>query len=296
MSSLSLSAYGIVTDWSIWVAALIALAVYVHVQKAALRILPDFDINRERLLTYLDRLPINLDWLRRAAPSEAVVVEPVAPVVEFAEPDVDPYIDWQRDLLEAQLSSMERIGQSRERAAQSIESAEYMLSHILDECAAVMLTPEAAEQLQRHRAALAETPAIEDTDAPVASSVAALGGVGEQNSPLASLGGHRVAVAVAIGGCLGRLGGDAEALDGGQQDLPQQLRIAHALEAGHDVHLAVPAPARIGIDLEQLDLALGIGAEVEAGVVAAAQPLEQARGAVDHLLLLLVGAASPRDT
>ena len=166
MSSLSLGAYGIVTDWSIWVAALIALAVYVHVQKAALRILPDFDINRERL-------PINLDWLRRGAPSEAVVVEPVAPVVEFAEPDVDPYIDWQRDLLEAQLSSMERIGQSRERAAQSIESAEYMLSHILDECAAVMLTPEAAEQLQRHRAALAETPAIEDTDAPVASSVAA---------------------------------------------------------------------------------------------------------------------------
>ena len=77
MSSLSLSAYGIVTDWSIWVAALIALAVYVHVQKAALRILPDFDINRERLLTYLERLPINLDWLRRAAPSEAVVVEPV---------------------------------------------------------------------------------------------------------------------------------------------------------------------------------------------------------------------------
>ena len=180
MSSLSLSAYQFVTDWSIWAAALIALAVYVHVHKAALRILPNFDINFEPLHTYLDRLAINLDWLRRGAPSEAVVVEPVAPVVEpvapvveFAEPDVDPYIDWQRDLLEAQLSSMERIGQSRERAAQSIESAEYMLSHILDECAAVMLTPEAAEQLQRHRAALAETPVIEDTDAPVASSVAA---------------------------------------------------------------------------------------------------------------------------
>ena len=173
MSSLTLSAYQFVTDWSIWAAALIALAVYVHVHKAALRILPNFDINFEPLHTYLDRLAINLDWLRRGAPSEAVVVEPVAPVVEFAEPDVDPYIDWQRDLLEAQLSSMERIGQSRERAAQSIELAEYMLSHILDECAAVMLTPEAAEQLQRHRAALAETPAIEDTDAPVASSVAA---------------------------------------------------------------------------------------------------------------------------
>jgi hypothetical protein len=178
MSSLSLSAYQMVTDWSTWAAALIALAVYVHVQKAALRILPDIDIYLERLRTYLDRLPAGFDWLRRAARSETTAVEPVALVVEFSEgevtgPDVDHYIDWQRDLLEAQLSDMERIGQSRERAAQSIESAEYMLSHILDECAAVMLTPEAAEQLQRHRAALAETPAIEDPDAPSATSVAA---------------------------------------------------------------------------------------------------------------------------
>ena len=54
------------------------------------------------------------------------------------------------------------------------------------------------------------------------------------------------------------------------------------------LHLAVPAPARIGIDLEQLDLALGVGAEIEARVVAAAEPLEQARGVVDHLLLLLI--------
>jgi len=68
---------------------------------------------------------------------------------------------------------MERLGSSRERAAQSIESAEYLLSHILDECAAVMLTPEATEQLQRHRAALVDAPALEDTDAPVATSVAA---------------------------------------------------------------------------------------------------------------------------
>ena len=53
MSSLILSAYQFVTDWSIWAAALIAVAVYVHVQKAALRILPNFDINFEPLHTYL---------------------------------------------------------------------------------------------------------------------------------------------------------------------------------------------------------------------------------------------------
>ena len=176
MSSLSLSAYQLVTDWSIWAAALIALAVYVHVQKLALRFLPTLDINLDRLQVYLDRLPVNLDWLRRPAVSEPAPVEAVAPVLELAEPEVDPYIDWQRDLLEAQLSRMERIGSSRERAAQSIEAAEYMLSHILDECASVMLTPEAAEQLQRHRAALSETPAIEPTDAddaPASTSVAA---------------------------------------------------------------------------------------------------------------------------
>lgn len=173
MSSLSLSAYQLATDWSIWAAAIIALAVYVHVQKAALHVLPTLDINLERLHAYLDRLPINLDWLRRGAQSQPAAVEVVEPVVEPTEPDVDPYIDWQRDLLEAQLSGMERISSSRERAAQSIESAEYMLSHILDDCAAVMLTPEGAEQLERHRAALADTPAIEDTDARVATSAAA---------------------------------------------------------------------------------------------------------------------------
>ena len=166
MSSLTLSAYQLVTDWSIWAAGLIALAVYVHVQKFALRILPTLDINVGSLHAFLDRLRINLDWLRRVARSEPAAIEVVEPAVEPAEPDVDPYIDWQRDLLEAQLSRMERIGSSRERAAQSIESAEYMLSHILDECAAVMLTPEAVEQLQRHRATLSATLAVEHDEPP----------------------------------------------------------------------------------------------------------------------------------
>jgi hypothetical protein len=110
MSSLTLSAYQFVTDWSIWAAALIALAVYVHVHKAALRILPNFDINFEPLHTYLDRLAVNLDWLRRGAPSEAVVVEPVGPVVEFAEPPVTLADVMQRRRLVAMLfASVERL-------------------------------------------------------------------------------------------------------------------------------------------------------------------------------------------
>jgi hypothetical protein len=173
MSSLALSAYQLVTDWTVWTAGLIALAVYVHVHKFALRVLPTLDINVDSLRAYLDRLPINLDWLHRFAQREPAAMEVVEPAVEAAEPDVDPYIDWQRDLLEAQLSSMERIESSRARAEQSIEAAEYLLSHILDECATVMQTPEAAEQLQRHRASLAETPAVEQEEAPATTSVAA---------------------------------------------------------------------------------------------------------------------------
>jgi len=48
---------------------------------------------------------------------------------------------------------------------------------------------------------------------------------------------------------------DAEALLRRGEDLGQKLRVPHTLEAGHDVELAVPAPARVRIDLEQLDLA-----------------------------------------
>ena len=65
----------------------------------------------------------------------------------------------------------------------------------------------------------------------------------------------------------------------------QQLRVPHALEAGHDVELAVPAPTGVRIDLEQFDLALRIGAIVEPGVVAATEPLEQAGRVLDQLLL-----------
>src|SRR5690606_11602684 len=68
----------------------------------------------------------------------------------------------------------------------------------------------------------------------------------------------------------------------------EKLRVAHALEAGHDVELAVPAPARVRVDLQELDLAVGIGAEVEAGVVAAAEALEQTRRVLDELRLDVV--------
>src|SRR5690606_18810740 len=78
---------------------------------------------------------------------------------------------------------------------------------------------------------------------------------------------------------------NAEALFRGGEDLAQKLRVPHALEASHAVELAVPAPARIRIDLQQLDLAVGIGTEVEAGVVAAAEALEQSRRVLDELRL-----------
>src|SRR5262245_36587921 len=98
-----------------------------------------------------------------------------------------------------------------------------------------------------------------------------------------SLRGHGLPMPVAGHLRIEGLGHNAEPLHGGLQDLRHELRVAHALEARHDVHLPVPAPARVGIDLEQLDFALLIGTEIEAGVVAASQALKQTRGMVDQL-------------
>src|SRR6185312_4272262 len=67
------------------------------------------------------------------------------------------------------------------------------------------------------------------------------------------------------------------------EDELQHVRIPQPGDGRHHVELAIPAPARVRVDLEQLDLTLAIGTEIEAGVVAAAQPLEQDVRIVDQL-------------
>ena len=59
----------------------------------------------------------------------------------------------------------------------------------------------------------------------------------------------------------------------GLDDQSQEVAVAQPCHLGHQVQLTVPAPARIGIDFEQLDLAFCIGAKIKAGIVATAQPL-----------------------
>ena len=51
----------------------------------ALRVLPTLDINGDRLLAVLDRLPVNLGWLYSFAAREPAAIETVVPVVEPAE-------------------------------------------------------------------------------------------------------------------------------------------------------------------------------------------------------------------
>ena len=66
-------------------------------------------------------------------------------------------------------------------------------------------------------------------------------------------------------------------------DQLQKIGIAQPGQLGHQIELAVPAPAGVRVDLEQPDLALRVGAKIEAGIVAAAEPLEQDVRIVDDL-------------
>jgi hypothetical protein len=129
----------------------------VLVLKFSLRILPTFDLK--------------FDWKHRPKPKKRIAAKRVARPV--ARRTAAPDIDWQRvsGLLEARMGGMESIGASRDRAARGIEAAEYMLSGILADCAAVMLTAEARDQMRHRRAALSAMPGAEPASAP--ASVAA---------------------------------------------------------------------------------------------------------------------------
>lgn len=150
--------YQLANDWSVWAAGITAVSIFVLVLRVTLRILPNFDLD--------------LDWKRRSkAPKRAAAKKRSTPIAtRLAD---TPNIDWQHvtGLLEARMGGMESIGASRDRAAQGIEAAEYMLSGVLADCAAVMLTAEARDQMRHRRAALSAMPGAEPTSVP--GSVAA---------------------------------------------------------------------------------------------------------------------------
>ena len=50
---------------------------------------------------------------------------------------------------------------------------------------------------------------------------------------------------------------------GGLQNESEEVGVAEVREGRHDVHFTVPAPAGIGVDLQELDDAVGVGAEVD---------------------------------
>jgi hypothetical protein len=149
--------YQLANDWSVWAAGIIALSIFALVLRLSLRLLPDFDLS--------------FDGKRKPKAPKRIATKRVAPSVARRTPASD--IDWQRvtGLLEARMSGMESIGASRDRAAQGIEAAEYMLSGVLADCAAVMLTAEARDQMRHRRAALSARPGTEPDSVP--ASVAA---------------------------------------------------------------------------------------------------------------------------
>ena len=72
---------------------------------------------------------------------------------------------------------------------------------------------------------------------------------------------------------------------GRRDDAPQKIGIALPGETRHQGELAIPAPAGMGTDRQQLDLAVGGGADVEPGIVAAAEPGEEPPHLVGEALL-----------
>lgn len=157
MPLLTINIYQLANDWSVWAAGIIALSIFVLVLRLSLRVLPNFDLN--------------FDWKRRPKARKRIAAKRAAPPV--VRQTIASDIDWQRvtGLLEARMGNMESIGASRDRAARSIEAAEYMLSGALADCAAVMLTAEARDQMRQRRAALSAMPGAEPASAP--ASVAA---------------------------------------------------------------------------------------------------------------------------
>jgi hypothetical protein len=147
--------YQLANDWSVWAATIIAVSIFVLVLRLTMRVLPRFDID--------------LDWKGRSkAPKRAVAKKRAKPIAtRLAD---TPNIDWQHvtQLLEARMGGMESIGASRDRAARSIEAAEYMLSGVLADCAAVMLSAEDRDDMRRRRAALS-APVAEPASASAAA-------------------------------------------------------------------------------------------------------------------------------
>ena len=69
----------------------------------------------------------------------------------------------------------------------------------------------------------------------------------------------------------------------GLDDQLYEIGVAQPRHLGHQIELAVPAPAGVWVDLEEPDLAFAIGAKIKAGIVATAEPLEQNVRIIDNL-------------
>ena len=86
----------------------------------------------------------------------------------------------------------------------------------------------------------------------------------------------------------GTLCGNAKARFSGRQDRAKQFRVTHACKTGHQVQFAIPAPARIWVNLQQFDRAGAICPEIETRVVPAAKTLEKAHRIINELGLALI--------
>jgi hypothetical protein len=151
-----LDAYAFANDWSVWIASIIALAVFALVTRLMLNILPALKLNFE-----FKRRPRRARSARSRSWRRVKAAQPLAVVDIPAETEADA--EWQAitGLLETRADRLHAISTTQERAQRCIEAAEYALDRLLADCAAVQLLSDEGTSLLRRRVAHPEAPAVQ---------------------------------------------------------------------------------------------------------------------------------------
>ena len=161
-----LDAYAFANDWSVWIAAIIALAVFALVTRLMLNVLPALHLDLQfkprprRARSARSRSWRPISW--RPMSWHRVKAQPLAVADKPAETEADADAEWQAitGILETRADRLHAISTTQERAQRCIEAAEYALDRLLADCAAVQLRSDEGTSLLRRRVAPTETPAV----------------------------------------------------------------------------------------------------------------------------------------
>jgi hypothetical protein len=154
-----LDTYAFAIDWSVWIAAIVALSVFVLVTRLMLNVLPTLHFN----LAFRPRLSLPKSWRPESWRPESwrrVSAQRLAVVDQPTEVDTDAEWHALTGILETRADRLHALSATQERAERCIEAAEYALERLLADCAAVQLISDEDTRLQRRPVAPAGAPAV----------------------------------------------------------------------------------------------------------------------------------------